>query len=459
MLTTRSFDGDEMPPLSAVKPDEPSAPSSQELEKAAPKTTSAEFVEGGLRGWLAVLGGQVDNIYLVAGRLHSRLLSVFNSNVRKHSVIRGLFQEFYTRDFLSNESASTVSWIGSIQLALQFMVGVASGRLFDKGYFHVVMISGTVLLLFSSFMLSLAKPHHLYQVLLSQGFGMGRRLAVPTVPRHRPALLPPTTRGSHGHYKGGSFGGVVYSILLNKIIARENLGCAWAVRFVAFINLVLLVVADLIMKPRPLNRTAEPVDMKQILHDGPYWITTIGLFLGFWQYSFLLFSFQQGVDASFLTWVIPILNAGATFGRVMPSFLADRYGPLNGIIPCGIISGAIVWALLGVSSVAGVTLFALCYGFVSGAFLSLASPALVAFSTSPTMSDVRLRIGIACLFMGLALLSGNPIAGALLLPPSYIWSHPLIFACVTLVSGSAFILCARQALVERRGGASIVVTL
>ncbi|KAJ7207666.1 major facilitator superfamily domain-containing protein [Mycena rebaudengoi] len=389
MSTTRSFDGDEMPPLSAVKPDEPSAPSSQELEKAAPKTTSAEFVEGGLRGWLAVLGGQVDNIYLVARRLHSRLLSVFNSNSF------GVFQEFYTRDFLSNESASTVSWIGCIQLALQFMVGVASGRLFDKGYFHVVRISGTVLLLFSSFMLSLAKPHNLYQVLLWQGFGNGdRRLAVPTVPRHRPALLPPTTRGSHGHYKGGSFGGVVYSILLNKIIARENLGFAWAVRisgrFVAFINLVLLVVANLIMKPRPLNRTAEPVDMKQILHDGPYWITTIGLFLVFWQYSFLLFSFGQGVDASFLTWVIPILNAGATFGRVMPSFLADRYGPLNGIIPCGIISGAIVWALLGVSSVTGVTLFALCYGFVSGAFLSLASPALAAFSTSPTMSDVGL---------------------------------------------------------------------
>jgi hypothetical protein len=168
------------------------------LEKAALKTTSAEFVEGGLRGWLAVLGGQVDNIYLVARRLHSRQLSGFNSNVRKHSgklgcfpagvalmvcgshsgvcfvffsvsysiqisrsvsgLLHGMcvlypnrfqFHVLWQRDFISNESASTVSWIGSIQLALQFMVGAASGRLFDKGYFHVVMISGTVLLLFS----------------------------------------------------------------------------------------------------------------------------------------------------------------------------------------------------------------------------------------------------------------------------------------------------------------------
>ncbi|KAJ7249684.1 major facilitator superfamily domain-containing protein [Mycena rebaudengoi] len=415
------------------------APSSLELEKAALKTTSAEFVEGGLRGWLAVLGGQVDNIYLVARRLHTTF-----GNIQ--------------RDFLSNESASTVSWIGSIQLALQFMVGVASGRLFDKGYFHVVMISGTVLLLFSSFMLSLAKPHHLYQVLLSQGFGMGiggGLLFLPSL-----GIVPHYFRRRRAVAMGimissGSFGGVIYSILLNKIIARENLGFAWAVRFVALINLVLLVVANLIMKPRPLNRTAEPVDMKQILHDGPYWITTIGLFLGFWgifvPYFYLqLFSFQQGVDASFLTWVIPILNAGATFGRVMPSFLADRYGPLNVIIPCGIISGAIVWALLGVSSVAGVTIFALCYGFVSGAFLSLASPALAAFSTSPTMNDVGLRIGIACLFMGLALLSGNPIAGALLSPPSYIWSRPLIFACVSFPKLVPYICTFPKYLFSRR---------
>jgi hypothetical protein len=61
-----------------------------------------------------------------------------------------------------------------------------------------------------------------------------------------------------------------------------------------------------------------------------------------------LFSFSQGIDASFLAWTvcgdvqfpfprnlrmicqIPILNAGAMPGRVMPNFLADRYGTLNG---------------------------------------------------------------------------------------------------------------------------------
>jgi uncharacterized membrane protein YoaK (UPF0700 family) len=53
------------------------------------------------------------------------------------------------RVYLSEESPSTISWIGSVQLALQFIVGAVAGKLFDKGYFHVLMVSGSLLLLFS----------------------------------------------------------------------------------------------------------------------------------------------------------------------------------------------------------------------------------------------------------------------------------------------------------------------
>jgi hypothetical protein len=114
-----------------------------------------------------------------------------------------------------------------------------------------------------------------------------------------------------------------------------------------------------------------------------------------------------------------------------------------------------MWALLGVDSVAGVAVFAVFYGFVSGAFLTLGSLAVTSFSTSPTMNDVglghlqiyrlfyqltisttRLRIGISCSIIGLALLSGNPIAGALLSPPEYLWWRPLTFGCVRALTNS-----------------------
>ncbi|KAJ7278872.1 MFS general substrate transporter, partial [Mycena rebaudengoi] len=338
-----------------------------------------------------------------------------------------VFQDFYTRQFLSNETPSTISWIGSVQLALQYIIGVISGKLFDNGHFHTVMLPGTVLFLLSSFMLSLAKPHHFYQVLLSQGFGMGIGSGL--------VFLPSLGIASHYFRQRravamGIMISMIFSILLNKMIAREDLGFPWAMRFVAFINVFLLAVANLTMKPRPPTIKPEAVDMRQIYQDGPYWVTIFGLFLGFWgifvPYFYLqLFSFKQGVD-------------------VGGAFLADRYGPLNGatvlplpldltfpvIIPCGVISGTIMWALLGVHSIAGVTVFALLYGFVLGAFLSLSSPSIAAFSTSPTLNDIGLRIGISCLAVGLALLSGNPIAGALLSPPQYLWWRPLTFGCV-----------------------------
>ncbi|KAJ7861364.1 MFS general substrate transporter [Mycena olivaceomarginata] len=415
--------------------------------------TQPEFDEGGLRGWLAI--------------------PCFNGNIREYSVfwrqdhlLRLLvlfadaevpvFQDFYTRTYFPREAPSTISWIGSLQLALQFLVGVVSGKLFDMGYFHFLMISGSLLYTFSAFMLSLVQAHHFYQALLSQGFGMGIASGM--------LFLPSLGLASHYFRRrravaigimvsSGALGGIIYSVLLNNILPREGWGFPWAVRFVAFINLFYL------------ERSSNPVDMKQIRTDGAYWIAVAGLCLGnlglFIPYFYLqLFSFIRGVDEKFLVWVIPILNAGAVAGRLMPSFLADRYGPANIIIPCGLLSGTIMWALLGVRSIASVTIFALVYGFTSGAYISLSTPTIAAFSSSP--NEFGLRIGILCFFLGLALLGGNPMAGALLSAPEYVWWRPLTLgsvslpAGVTLLVGTALVLCARQALVQRRGGNRLV---
>lgn len=406
-----------------------------------------QFIEGTLQGWLTVCGAS-----LVAMCTFGNIQSF------------GVYQAYYTQTLLAGSSPSKISWIGSVQLCLQFTIGIFSGKLFDQGYFHSLMISGALLFLFSSFMLSLAKPHEFYQFLLAQGFGMGMGMGC--------MFLPALSIMSHYFRKrravamgivvaSGSVGGVIYPIILNKIFPREGLGFPWAVRFIAFINIAFLVVANLIMKPRWPTRKRSPVDMSQILNDPPYWVTIVGLFLGFWgifiPYFYLqLFSETHGVDSNFLTWTLPILNAGAACGRFMPNFLADKYGPLNVIIPSGIISSGMLWALLGIRSVAGVTLFGLVYGFVSGAFLTLASPAVAAFTRSPTLDDIGLRIGISCFFIGLALLTGNPIAGAILSSPDYIWWRPLTFACVVIMAGTFCLIFARQALVRRKGGVQFV---
>ncbi|GJJ14671.1 hypothetical protein Clacol_008937 [Clathrus columnatus] len=77
------------------------------------------------------------------------------------------------REFLSEHSPSQISWIGSVQVFLQFFLAPISGRLTDNGYFNHLLLFSSILLVFSMFMLSLAHPHHYYEVFLPQALGQG----------------------------------------------------------------------------------------------------------------------------------------------------------------------------------------------------------------------------------------------------------------------------------------------
>jgi hypothetical protein len=68
---------------------------------------------------------------------------------------------------------------------------------------------------------------------------------------------------------------------------------------------------------------------------------------------------------------LSILNAASIFGRVLPNFLADKVGPFNMIIPFSFSTAALIFGWLGVTTRAGLVVFALLYGFFSGAFISL----------------------------------------------------------------------------------------
>lgn len=83
----------------------------------------------------------------------------------------GLFQAYYARYYLHGTGPSAISWIGSIQLALVFGLGVPVGRLVDKGYFRVVFHGGTALLILGIF--STAACTGLWQLLLVQGIVTG----------------------------------------------------------------------------------------------------------------------------------------------------------------------------------------------------------------------------------------------------------------------------------------------
>ena len=98
----------------------------------------------------------------------------------------GVYQTFYENNILSHESPSNISWIGSIQGFLLLVVGVATGPLFDAGYFRSLLFTGSFLVVFGMMMTSISTQY--FEVMLAQaicvGIGCGC-LFVPSV-----AIIP-----------------------------------------------------------------------------------------------------------------------------------------------------------------------------------------------------------------------------------------------------------------------------
>ncbi|KAJ7596021.1 major facilitator superfamily domain-containing protein [Mycena floridula] len=402
------------------------------------------FEEGGLRGWLAVFGGALVT-FCTFGVVQSF----------------GVFQDYYQRVYLTQHTPSEISWIGSVQTFFLFTVGLFSGKLFDAGYFHHSVISGAVLYLFSLFMLSLAKPDHYVQNFLAQGCGMGIGMGL--------MFLPCLSLTSHYFRRrrslamgcvvaGSSVGAVLYPILLNNLfgkMTKHSFGSG--VRAMGYLDLGVLLLANLMMRTRPRvgPKKATPIAYKEVMSDKPYLIFCLGSFLVFWGIFVPFFYLQNyaalhaGVPRKLVTYSLSILNCSSILGRTIPNFLADQYGALNVMIPSAFISAGLIWAMIGATNVPGVVLFGIFYGIFSGSCISICTPAASRFATRADLSDLGARIGILSFCLGFALLSGNPIAGALLTPERF-WIRPLIFASVVTCAGGICYIFAWRLLTVRK---------
>ncbi|KAH7915578.1 MFS general substrate transporter [Hygrophoropsis aurantiaca] len=412
--------------------------------KSTPPPGPPQFPEGGLQGWLTVFGGAMV-LFCTFGAVQSF----------------GVYEDYYTLVWLKGYTTSDISWIGSVQTFLLFAGGLPAGKLFDEGYFHHCIGAGSLIYLFSVFMLSLCKQHQYYQIFLAQGIGMGLGMGL--------LFLPAISVTSHYFrlrrtvamgvvLSGSSLGAVIYPIMLNNLF-NGKAGFGWGVRAAAFMDLGLLLTANLIMKTRLPSRknrpNAKPVEIKSILSDFGYWLCIIGAALTFWGlfvpfFYLQLFTKVHGVSSTLSFYAIPIMNASSLFGRTIPNFLADFVGPFNVMIPCTVISGGLMFLMFAATDLNGTVAFGILYGFFSGAFVSIITPAAASFSRD--LNEIGIRIGITSFIIGFALLTGTPIAGALVAyDGEYVWYRPLVFATVVVLAGAAFLAASRHYLAQRKG--------
>ncbi|KAI0311458.1 MFS general substrate transporter [Amylostereum chailletii] len=371
--------------------------------------------DGGPRAWCTLVGGWFT------------LLTTFG-----YTTAFGVYQDIYTREHAA--SASRISWIGSTQLFLILALALPAGKLLDMGYFRQTTFFGSFIYVFSLFMLSLAHPDKYYQIYLSQGLGMGIGAGILYVPavaiqahhwkRRRALAMGIVATGS-------SIGGIFLPIMLNQLFAGST-GFAWGVRASAFLVLGLLIIANLLMSDRrDISKSSLPKpNIKALFTDVPYMVSIFACVLSP-HFYLQLFAILHGVDPTVAFYMLALMNGLGIPGRIIPNAFVPLLGVYNLLIVSGFVCSALIFALYGISSTAGVVIFAILYGFFSGAFLSLCTPAVASLSRHE--GEIGTRVGLAFFLTSVGTLTGNPIDGALL-GDTFPWGRALVFSGVCRIS-------------------------
>ncbi|KAJ5754041.1 MFS monocarboxylate transporter [Penicillium nucicola] len=391
--------------------------------------TKPSFPEGGLKGWLAVLGGWC---------------VMFNTFGYINAF--GIYESYYKATFLHNQSESSIAWIGSLQAFFMFSGGLISGPMMDRYGPTPILIPCSTLFIASVMLTSLCTNY--YQFLLAQGVlggltnGLTYTPAVTAINQYffqkRPLAMGIASSGS-------SLAGVIFPIALNRMLHNSPLGFGWSVRCLGFLMLALsLISCAVITSNAPPRKSGAPfllVAWKQ----PQYSLQILGLFLVFWG-LFVPFFYVPGyavsiglsVDMSF--YLIAILNAGSLFGRLSGGALANLVGRFNTLTGASLICAVLIFCWLSVSSQGGLVVFSVLFGFFSGTVIGL-FPATIAMTASRP-NEIGSYMGMALGVLSLSTLTGTPISGAMI--NSYGSYQPaIIFAGVATMLGGAIVFGAR----------------
>lgn len=266
-------------------------------------------------------------------------------------------------------------------------------------------------------MVSLSSEY--YQFMLVQGVLMGSAVAFLQFPafavvaqyfdKKRAAALGLMVSGS-------SIGGVVFPIVLSKLLNSSNIGFGWSMRIIGFMMLPFMLFACFVIRPRvPPRKTT--LFIKEAWKMPKYVLLVTALFfmmMGMWTPVFYIptYAVSRGMGTALAANLLAIINGSSTLGRILPGILADRLGRLNMFAFAGISTGVMVFCINEPQSNAAIIVYAAFFGFVSGTIISSASAAISLCTKDPRNIGTYMGMGMG--LAAFAVLMGPPINGALI---------------------------------------------
>lgn len=231
------------------------------------------YPEGGTRAWLVVLGS-------FSGMVAA--LGIMNTI--------GVYESYLARHQLASYSAASIGWILSIYVFLAFGAGLVIGPIFDVHGPRWLLFAGSILIILATFLLGECTAYWHFILVFGILAGVGTALIfTPTIAAVGHFFYEKRGNATGVAAMGGAIGGIVFPLMLQDLFPK--VGWGWATRIQGFVFVVLLVLANLLVRsrlpPKP-NQSIMPDFM--IFRQLNFALVTAGTFFMEWvRLSFLFF--------------------------------------------------------------------------------------------------------------------------------------------------------------------------
>jgi predicted MFS family arabinose efflux permease len=198
----------------------------------------------------------------------------------------------------------------------------------------------------------------------------------------------------------------------------HQIGFAWTMRCFALLSAVCFLLGILLLRTRLSRSPSASLALDwQGFRDVRFVLTMSAIFVLDWAVlvppayitTYATSKSLEGIAQN----ILAILNAASIFGRALPGPIADRMGRFNVMIICSAVCTCSIfglWFTVG-SSVPGLVMFAILYGFFSGSAYSLTP---VCVSQLCNAQEYAGRYGTAYGVVSFATLAGVPLSGTIL---------------------------------------------
>lgn len=319
-----------------------------------------------------------------------------------------------------------------------------------------MLAAGSALQLLGIFTASAASRY--FHILLAQGICMGIANGFFFCPTIATISTYFTTRRAIAlglGASGSATGGIIYPLIARFLLPKA--GLPWTLRTIGFVQLAALIFCNIFLRPRVPPRKSGPLVEWAAFREPEYSFYAAGsfclilgiLFPFYYLASFAttqvtpVFPYKESLD------LLLLLNVIGAPGRLIPNFLADRFGVLNVLVPASCAAFVLIYAWSGVSSQGGLWAWTAFYGFAGGSIQGLFPAGLSSLTDDPTKQGTR--IGMVFTIVSFAALTGAPIGGALVqaMGGRYIAAQAFAGSCCVL--GLILITSARMAKARKRG--------